>query len=199
MPSSNHPSKGGPGSNQHQAKPPVAKPTPPPAAGQQSGAAGHADATPFDNAPSPAASNESMHAGLMAHAHEAGPAVKSLRKARWDSRARLVAALGALEGKQGLSPQEQSEQLWQAASAAQDAALELAAAARHAEIRDFDKHQADKMAAGGGAVPAISGDGGFVTPEQAHDDAAGWIASQEAGSADIDAELGQILDDNDGK
>lgn len=171
----------GPGSNQWGPKPKKNTPTPPPTADAAGHAATSASATPFATSAPQVAPADQARLAMLDHATTEAGNVSSVRKARYDARAALAAANAHLEGREGMSKDEQVAALRSSADAAMQAALTLAAAAEHAEQRDLDAHQQAKSQAGDGALPAISGDGGFVTPDQAHDDAAGWTAAQTAG------------------
>jgi hypothetical protein len=123
----------------------------------------------------------------------------SVRRARHDARRQTLATINAaladtnqvlsdvfatLEGRPGLTVEEQEQNLRLAAERIADlpAALSKATssdvgqslakiieglndAAGYAADRDFDAHQQAKAAAGEGALPALDGEG-FVTPDE---------------------------------
>lgn len=127
--------------------------------------------------------------------------VTSIRKERYEARAELAESLVALEGRKGMTKEEQVQGLRDASRQALAAAMRLEAAAKHAENRDLDGWQAKKMAHGGGAMPSISGDG-FVTQEDAKDDAVGWLTDKAADKMapsddDFDAFLHGLDSDDD--
>lgn len=146
---------------------------------------------------SPDAAADAATLALVDYGKAAAPNVSSVRKARWDARKDLAESLVALEGREGMTKQEQVAALRESARSALRAAMALEAAAQHAEQRDLANWQQQKQQAGGLGLPALSDDGGFVTdPSQLNDDANGWVASKQLEGTDFDEELAGLLDDD---